>query len=306
MRKSISVFGVLALGLLTASCGSNGTQRSATGALTGIGAGAVIGGPIGAVAGGAVGAAGGAAMPEGADTMAGQALNKEHQTTRSALNSAGLAPAGSTAGSGSSAPPAAQKVSMNEAKDAQRVLQQQGLYHGRIDGIVGSQTKHAVSTFQQREGLQQTAMLDQPTVAKLNSMPGANAAPNSSANNNHAAANTNAASEAAENPSAVRQRLSEAGYTNISNVRHQANNTWTADAQRNGETLAVRVDATTGKVTQEQHAASSAATPSSGSSQPKADPSNGTAPPPSSPSAPPANGSNAPGSSGSAPQTPNH
>ncbi len=162
----ISIFGVVALGLLTASCGSNDTQRAATGGLTGVGAGALIGGPVGAVVGGVVGAAGGTAMPEGADTMAEQALNKERSTGRTALSHVGLAP-GPAAMSGSTEPPG-RAASAAQVKEAQRELERQGLYHGKIDGIAGSETQHAVTAFQQREGLPQTATLDQATLDKLN------------------------------------------------------------------------------------------------------------------------------------------
>jgi hypothetical protein len=164
----ISIFGVVALGLLTASCGSNDTQRASTGGLAGIGAGAAIGGPVGAVVGGVVGAAGGTAMPEGADTMAEQALNKERGSGQTALNHAGLGPS-PAASSGSSEPPA-QAASAAQVKDAQQELKKEGLYHGKIDGIAGSETKHAVTAFQQREGLQQTATLDPETLDKLNAM----------------------------------------------------------------------------------------------------------------------------------------
>ena len=58
MRK---VIGVIALGLLTAACGTNQEQRTATGALTGVGIGALAGGPVGAALGLAAGGGGGIA-----------------------------------------------------------------------------------------------------------------------------------------------------------------------------------------------------------------------------------------------------
>ena len=53
----MKVLGVVALGLLTTACGSNGDQRAATGGPAGVG-------------GGAVGATGGIVMPEGAGPSA--------------------------------------------------------------------------------------------------------------------------------------------------------------------------------------------------------------------------------------------
>ena len=144
-------FGVLALGLLAAGCGSNEEQRASTGTLTGAGVGAVVGGPIGAAVGAGVGAVGGAAAPEGADQVYTSALNKEKGATGTALNNAGLGPQASP-----------------QVQQAQAELQREGLYHGKVDGIMGQQTRQAVSAFQQREGLQQTAKLDRETVDRLN------------------------------------------------------------------------------------------------------------------------------------------
>jgi Putative peptidoglycan binding domain len=249
----ISIFGVVALGLLTASCGSNDTQRAATGGLTGIGAGALIGGPVGAVVGGVAGAAGGTAMPEGADTMARQALNKERGSGQTALNHAGLGP------SGSSEP---QTASAATVKDAQQELQKEGLYHGKIDGIAGAQTKQAVTAFQKREGLRQTATLDRQTLDKLNTMRTAGQPPN------QPAANAAVPAHAALSDSDLRQRLSQDGYTNIKDLSRQSNDTWTAEAQRGGHTLALNIDGKTGRVTHEQQVAEATppASASSGSS----------------------------------------
>ena len=94
----VAVIGILGLSLLTAGCGTNQEQRAATAGLTGAGVGAVVGGPVGAAVGVVVGAVGGAAMPEGADTIAKQALNMEHRSGQTALAQAGLAPP-TTAGS---------------------------------------------------------------------------------------------------------------------------------------------------------------------------------------------------------------
>lgn len=103
----IGVFGVVALGLLMAACGTDTQQRAATGGLAGLGVGALVGGPVGAALGAAAGAAGGWAMPEGADTLALNAVGAEHEVASGALNEAGLGPSSGDAASGSSTPPAA-------------------------------------------------------------------------------------------------------------------------------------------------------------------------------------------------------
>lgn len=68
--------------------------------------------------------------------------------------------------------PANPQTNMNVPRDeiilqAQRQLQDQGLYHGRIDGILGPETEQALGEFQKRNGLNRTATLDQPTMDKL-------------------------------------------------------------------------------------------------------------------------------------------
>src|SRR5262249_44895917 len=54
-----------------------------------------------------------------------------------------------------------------EIRQAQQQLQNQGFYHGQIDGIVGPETEQAIGQFQLKNGLSQTATLDQPTMDKL-------------------------------------------------------------------------------------------------------------------------------------------
>ena len=130
MRKG--AFGVMALALLATACGNSGEQRSASGGLSGAAIGALAGGPIGAIIGAGVGAGAGTATPESADTLAMNALGKEG-TSRAAV------------------------------KAAQQKLADAGFYHGQIDGLMGPQTKEALSAYQQQNGLKQTARLDKPT-----------------------------------------------------------------------------------------------------------------------------------------------
>jgi len=76
--------------------------------------------------------------------------------------------AGSTmpAMTGSSAH-AVMNPSKDEIRQAQEQLRNQRLYSGEIDGILGPETKQALHQFQQKNGLNQTATLDQPTMDKL-------------------------------------------------------------------------------------------------------------------------------------------
>jgi len=73
--------------------------------------------------------------------------------------------------------PSAQAVdprSPSTIKQAQQVLQSQGLYQGPIDGVMGPETHTALSHFQRSNGLTQSAELDSATMQRLlgNESPG--------------------------------------------------------------------------------------------------------------------------------------
>ena len=59
-------------------------------------------------------------------------------------------------------------LSESQIKQAQEQLKSAGLYKGTADGKMGTDTKQAVSEFQQKHGLKQTGTLDQETLAALN------------------------------------------------------------------------------------------------------------------------------------------
>lgn len=63
--------------------------------------------------------------------------------------------------------PAGQNLSRDIVRQAQRELRADGLYQGRIDGIIGAQTRRAVTEFQQQSGLSQTGRLDRATLSHL-------------------------------------------------------------------------------------------------------------------------------------------
>jgi Putative peptidoglycan binding domain len=51
--------------------------------------------------------------------------------------------------------------------DVQSVLQEQGYYHGEVDGLVGPLTQEALATYQSAQGLPPTAAVDEPTLESL-------------------------------------------------------------------------------------------------------------------------------------------
>lgn len=58
-------------------------------------------------------------------------------------------------------------VTNDEVRQVQQQLRDQGLYQGQIDGNLGPETKQALGKFQKKNGLNQTATLDQATMDKL-------------------------------------------------------------------------------------------------------------------------------------------
>ena len=57
----------------------------------------------------------------------------------------------------------AASLSRREIEEAQQKLKAEGLYHGRIDGLAGRETKQALTAYQKQNGLRQTATLDEET-----------------------------------------------------------------------------------------------------------------------------------------------
>jgi peptidoglycan hydrolase-like protein with peptidoglycan-binding domain len=71
------------------------------------------------------------------------------------------------ASSGQALGPSLLRSSEHLVRQAQSELKREGLYRGNVDGIAGPETKQAIAAFRQREGLQQTAHLDQATVERI-------------------------------------------------------------------------------------------------------------------------------------------
>ncbi len=51
--------------------------------------------------------------------------------------------------------------------NAQSALQQQGYYHGEVDGLIGPLTRGAIADYQRDHGLYTTSTIDQPTLQSL-------------------------------------------------------------------------------------------------------------------------------------------
>ena len=58
-------------------------------------------------------------------------------------------------------------VSSAEVRDIQQKLQADNLYSGKIDGMLGPQTRRAIADYQKQNGLRVTANLDRQTMDSL-------------------------------------------------------------------------------------------------------------------------------------------
>lgn len=128
------------LSLLTA-CGNTVDESAASGGLGGAAIGAVAGGPVGAAIG----------LGAGAATGTGVEIGQQR----------GVIP--SEPGEQHAASPDAN----GEIRRAQLALRDHGLYDGPVDGISGPRTRQALTEFQRRQGLPQTAQLDAATSEAL-------------------------------------------------------------------------------------------------------------------------------------------
>jgi peptidoglycan hydrolase-like protein with peptidoglycan-binding domain len=73
----------------------------------------------------------------------------------------------------------AMHVSRAEVTDIQQKLQAENLYQGRIDGMLGPQTRRALADYQKQNGLRVTANLDRKTRDSLLRHMGAGSPPSS-------------------------------------------------------------------------------------------------------------------------------
>jgi peptidoglycan hydrolase-like protein with peptidoglycan-binding domain len=51
--------------------------------------------------------------------------------------------------------------------NVQSSLQEQGYYHGEVDGVLGPLTRAAIASYQEANGLYVTSAVDQPTLEAL-------------------------------------------------------------------------------------------------------------------------------------------
>lgn len=162
MKKTILATAIT--GMVLAGCGTTTSDRTLSGAGIGAGAGAVVGAVtgltvaegavLGAVAGGLTGA-----LTKPDQVNLGKPAWSESNNT---------SPASPTAQSQSSPQRSnyayAPAANAGTVREIQSALKRLGFYDGAVDGIAGPQTKEAIRTYQQRNGL---AVTGQPSAQLL-------------------------------------------------------------------------------------------------------------------------------------------
>ena len=103
-------------------------------------------------------------MPNSPAATNPSSMNPSAATQPNAMNTPSAASSNSNSFQGGSKQAS---MSQSDIQQAQQQLKAQGLYRGAVDGILGPQTEQALSQFQQRNGLPQTADLDQQTMTRL-------------------------------------------------------------------------------------------------------------------------------------------
>ncbi len=136
------------------------------------------------------------------------------------------------------APVATTVTPSGQVQQAQLILQQQGTYHGAIDGIAGPSTIAAIRLYQQAHTLAPTGTLDPPTQASLNI--GAAPAGETPAAETPATQMSDGSGMSAAD---ARKLIESQGYTGVTGLYQDDSAVWRGTATRAGKTGEVAIDA---------------------------------------------------------------
>lgn len=112
-------------------------------------------------------------------------------------------------------------VTPDTIRQVQQALQQQGMYHARVDGVWGPATEGAVRSYQQKNNLNASGQLDPQTLASLNL---GNNNQNYGSNNNNSNQQPN---NQASNDNGQNQQPNAQNYSNQTPPANQPNTTTT-------------------------------------------------------------------------------
>ncbi len=159
------LLGAVALGLMVAACGTNPTDRTTGGAAAGAATGAAVG-----ALGGPVGALGGAAIGGGVGAVAGATTTPDQVNLgRPVWNDPEVRVPGVTNNaSGASSRGSGYAQNRNSTRQIQQALAQRGYNPGPTDGVMGPQTRSAITQFQRDNNMQATGRADAQLANALN------------------------------------------------------------------------------------------------------------------------------------------
>jgi len=104
-----------------------------------------------------------------------------------------------------------QPVTPDTIRQVQQTLQQQGLYHARVDGVWGPQTQAAVRSYQQHNNLNASGQLDQQTMASLTQGNGQSYSQQPGNQTSNSAQNANSAQNGANQPNQQNAQSNQQG-----------------------------------------------------------------------------------------------
>jgi len=154
------LLGAVALGLMVAACGTNPTDRTTGGAAAGAATGAAVG-----ALGGPVGALGGAAIGGGVGAVAGATTTPDQVNLgRPVWNDPEVRVPGVTNRSGGGSGVASRS---ENTRQVQQALNQRGYDVGPVDGVMGPQTRRAISQYQRDNNMSVTGRADAQLASAL-------------------------------------------------------------------------------------------------------------------------------------------
>lgn len=152
------LLGAAALGLMVAACGTNPTDRTTGGAAAGAATGAAVG-----ALGGPVGALGGAAIGGGVGAVAGATTTPDQVNLgRPVWNDPEVRIPGTSNRSSSG-----MASRSGNTRQVQQALNQRGYDVGPVDGVMGPQTRRAISQYQRDNNMNVTGRADPQLASAL-------------------------------------------------------------------------------------------------------------------------------------------
>jgi peptidoglycan hydrolase-like protein with peptidoglycan-binding domain len=120
-----------------------------------------------------------------------------------------------------------------KTRQAQLVLQQQGTYNGRVDGVPGPATQEAIRLYQQSHKLDATGQIDEATRSSLNL----------DAKQEIELPHTQMADGSKMSEADARKMIESQGYSKVKDLYRDDSAVWRGVATKDGKSSEVAIDA---------------------------------------------------------------